>query len=40
MKFRQAKKIIIRERTKREEKGVLSWYGYLYGSPQWNKAVT
>ena len=40
MKFRQAKKIIIRERTKYEKKGVRSWYGWLYGSSQWNKAVT
>lgn len=35
MKFRQAKKIIMRERRK----GIHGYYGWLSGPPQWMKAV-
>lgn len=35
MKFRQAKKIIMRERRK----GIHGLYGWLLGPPQWMKAM-
>lgn len=39
MKYRQAKKIVMRE-LRNQVKGRMSWYGWLWGPPQWLKATT